>query len=163
MRNSGVAAYIALGSNLGDRHANIRRALAVLVESPGIEVRRISSFQPYDAVGGPPDSPQFINAAAQLHTTLAAHALMKRLLEIEQQLGRVRTEKWAPRTIDIDLLLYGNSIISSDNLMVPHPLMHERLFVLEPLAEIAPDAVHPVLQMTIAGALAALRTVQARR
>jgi len=150
--------YIGLGSNLGEREMNIRRALAELVQTPQLEVRRISSFLENPAVGGPEGAPDFINAAVEAQTTLAATALMKRLLEIEQEVGRVRREKWEPRVIDLDLLLYGNSIISSDTLLVPHPLMHERVFVLRPLAEIAPKAVHPALQMTIEDLLRNLRT-----
>ena len=86
-------------------------------------------------------------------TTLGSHALLHHLLEIERKLGRIRRDRWEPRPIDMDLLLYGDHIISSQELVVPHPLMHERRFVLQPLAEIAPEAVHPVLQMTIAGLL----------
>jgi 2-amino-4-hydroxy-6-hydroxymethyldihydropteridine diphosphokinase len=99
------------------------------------------------------DAPPFLNAVAEAHTTLDAHSLLRRMLEIERDLGRQRREKWEPRTIDLDLLLYGNQIISTDDLLVPHPLLHERRFVLQPLAEIAPDLVHPTLQMTIAGLL----------
>ncbi len=150
-------AYVAVGSNLGDREANLRHALAMLVETPQLEVRRISSMISNPAVGGPSDSPDYLNAAVEIHTSLPAHALMKRLLEIEQQLGRVRRVKWEPRIIDLDLLLFGNSILSSNDLIVPHPLMHERRFVLEPLAEIAPDALHPVVQMTVSALLANLR------
>jgi 2-amino-4-hydroxy-6-hydroxymethyldihydropteridine diphosphokinase len=153
-----ITVYIGLGSNLGEREMNIRRALAELVQTPQLEVRRISSFLENPAVGGPEGAPDFINAAVEAQTTLAATALMKRLLEIEQEVGRVRREKWEPRVIDLDLLLYGNSIISSDTLLVPHPLMHERVFVLRPLAEIAPKAVHPALQMTIEDLLRNLRT-----
>jgi len=143
-----ITAYIALGSNLGVREANLRRALAMLVETPLVEVRKISSFHDNPAVGGPESSPNFVNAVVEVETTLSAHALMKRLLDIEQQMGRVRREKWEPRIIDLDLLLYGDSIISGDSLIVPHPLMHERQFVLQPLVEIAPNVVHPTLQVT---------------
>jgi 2-amino-4-hydroxy-6-hydroxymethyldihydropteridine diphosphokinase len=148
-----VTAYIAFGANLGDRQQNIRAALAKLARTDGIELTRVSSFLDNPAIGGPPDSPAFINAVAEIHTTLGSHALLHSLLQIESDLGRTRRDKWAPRTIDIDLLLFGDQIISSQELVVPHPLMHERRFVLQPLAEIAPDAVHPVLQMTIEGLL----------
>lgn len=151
-----TTAYIALGSNLGDRTANLESALTKLRHTPGIEVLRVSSPLENPAIGGPDDSPPFLNAAAELRTTLAAHPLLKRLLEIERALGRTRRQKWEPRIIDLDLLLYGDQILSSQELIVPHPLMHERRFVLEPLAEIAPNIVHPTLQMSIAGLLQSL-------
>jgi 2-amino-4-hydroxy-6-hydroxymethyldihydropteridine diphosphokinase len=142
-----------LGANLGDREQNIRSALSLLKQTDGITVVRVSSLLENPAVGGPPDSPPFLNAAAELKTTLGSHALLHRLMEIERQLGRVHRHRWEPRPIDLDLLLYGDHIISSQELVVPHPLMHERRFVLQPLGEIAPEAVHPVLQMTISGLL----------
>jgi 2-amino-4-hydroxy-6-hydroxymethyldihydropteridine diphosphokinase len=148
-----VVVHIGLGSNLGDREMNISTALAALAGTRGISVWRVSTLLDNPAVGGPPDSPPYLNAAAELITPLGARSLLRRFLEIEKSLGRVRGERWEPRTIDIDLLLYGDQIISSQDLVVPHPLMHERRFVLQPLAEIAPNAVHPVLQMTIAGLL----------
>ncbi len=148
-----IPAYIALGANLGDRQANIQAALSQLEQTPGIRLLRISSLLENPAVGGPADSPPFLNAAAAIETTLGSHALLHRLLEIEHQIGRIRRARWEPRPIDLDLLLYGNQIISSQELVVPHPLMHERRFVLQPLAEIAPDVVHPALQMSIAGLL----------
>lgn len=148
-----VRVFIALGSNLGDREQNLRDSLEHLAATPGVEVARVSSSLENPAVGGPEDSPAFLNAAAELRTTLDAGPLLARLLEIEREMGRTRRDKWEPRIIDLDLLLYGEEIHSSDHLMVPHPLMHERRFVLEPLAEIAPEVVHPTLQMTIAGLL----------
>jgi 2-amino-4-hydroxy-6-hydroxymethyldihydropteridine diphosphokinase len=154
MRNSSaITAYLALGANLGDREKNIRAALTHLAASEGIAVMRISSLIENRAVGGGPDAPPFLNAAAEIKTTLGSHALLHRILQIEEKLGRVRRQKWEPRLIDIDLLLYGDVIISSQELVIPHPLMHERQFVLQPLAEIAPEAVHPALQMTVAGLL----------
>lgn len=151
-----TTAYIALGSNLGNREANLRRALAMLIETPQIHIRRISSWVETTAVGGPEDSPAFLNAAVEAQVSLTPQALMTRLLEIEQQMGRIRRTKWEPRIIDMDLLLFGNAIISSQDLIVPHPLMHERAFVLKPLAEIAPNAVHPALNATVAGLLESL-------
>lgn len=142
-------AYIALGSNLGDRAAHLQAAIARLAETPGIEVVRVSNFLDNPAVGGPDANPPFLNAATELRTIFTGPSLLRRLLEIERSLGRVRTEKWGPRTIDLDLLLLGDSIIDQTDLKVPHPLMHERDFVLKPLAEIAPDAVHPVLHKTV--------------
>ncbi|HEX5242377.1 MAG TPA: 2-amino-4-hydroxy-6-hydroxymethyldihydropteridine diphosphokinase [Tepidisphaeraceae bacterium] len=151
-----VTAYVALGANLGDRAANLRRALELLRKSPRIEVISASSSIENPAVGGPTNSPAFLNGAAEINTTLAPRALLDRLLEIEKQLGRIRSEKWSPRTIDLDLLLYGSQIIDEPGLTVPHPLMHERRFVLEPLAELAPDIVHPVFNRTIADLLKSL-------
>ena len=147
--NNNHAVYVALGSNLGDREANLKKALAMLIETPHLYVRRISSFIENPAVGGPEDSPDFLNAAVELVTTLSPHALMKRLLEIEREMGRTREKKWEPRCIDLDLLLFADQIISDDTLIVPHPLMHERRFVIEPLAEIAPNVVHPTLEIPV--------------
>ena len=160
MRNQpAITAYLALGANLGDREGNIRRALAALGDTEGVCITRTSSLLENPAVGGPADAPAFLNAAAEIITTLGSHALLHRILQIEQQLGRVRRERWEPRPIDIDLLLYGDLIISSQELVIPHPLMHERRFVLAPLAEIAPEAVHPILQMTVGGLLQNLNRV----
>jgi 2-amino-4-hydroxy-6-hydroxymethyldihydropteridine diphosphokinase len=158
MRNGDtVTAYIGLGANTGDRGSNLFNAIAKLSQIPGVTVKKLSRLMENPAVGGPEGSPPFLNGAAVVETTLGSHALMKALLEIEKELGRNRREKWEPRPLDLDLLLYGNEIISSDDLVVPHPLMHERAFVLQPLAEVAPDAVHPALQMSVAGLLENLR------
>lgn len=153
---SPVNAYVALGANLGDRVTNLRRALGLMAKCPGIDVMRVSSFFENPAVGGPADSPDFLNGAAEIHTTLPPRVLLNQLLEIEKQLNRIRSEKWSPRTIDLDLLLYGSQIIDEPGLTVPHPLMHERRFVLEPLAELAPNAIHPVLNRSIADLLKSL-------
>jgi 2-amino-4-hydroxy-6-hydroxymethyldihydropteridine diphosphokinase len=151
--NSHITAFIGLGANVGDRRANIQAAIEKLGATEGIRVVGVSKLLDNPAVGMGDDASPFLNGATQIETTLGSHALLHRLLEIERELGRQRREKWAPRPIDLDLLLYGDQIISSDELLVPHPLMHERRFVLEPLAQIAPDVVHPTLQMTIQGLL----------
>ncbi|MGE5608480.1 MAG: 2-amino-4-hydroxy-6-hydroxymethyldihydropteridine diphosphokinase [Bacillota bacterium] len=151
MQNSQpIVAYVGIGSNLGDREANIRRAVDMLRQTPQVQVQRVSKLLDNPAQGGPENAPRFLNAAAEVRTTLKPADLLKRLLEIEQVIGRRRHIKWEPRVIDLDLLLYGNSILSTESLIVPHPLMHERRFVLEPLAEIAPNAVHPVVHVTVA-------------
>lgn len=145
-----ILAYIALGSNLGDRAKHIDDALDQLKQTEGVRVLAVSKLLENPAVGGPENAPAFLNAAAEVQTTLDAHALLHRLMEIEKSLGRRRRVKWEPRPIDLDLLLYGDQIIDSPDLIVPHPLMHQRRFVLQPLAEIAANHVHPILRVTIA-------------
>jgi len=145
-----TTAYIALGANLGDRRGNIDRAVELLRATPGVRVTKISNLLENPAVGGPADSPAFLNAVAEIETSLPSRALLERLLGIEHQLGRQRRRKWDPRIIDLDVLLYGDAVVDEPDLRIPHPLMHERKFVLDPLKEIAPDAIHPTLKKRIA-------------
>jgi 2-amino-4-hydroxy-6-hydroxymethyldihydropteridine diphosphokinase len=161
--SSHITAFIGLGANVGERETNIRAAVDKLGATDGVRVVSVSSLLENPAVGMGEDAQLFLNGVAEIETTLGSHALLNRLLEIERELGRERREKWAPRPIDLDLLLYGDQIISSDELLVPHPLMHERRFVLQPLAEIAPQVVHPTLQMTIAGLLEELNRTGEQR
>jgi 2-amino-4-hydroxy-6-hydroxymethyldihydropteridine diphosphokinase len=141
-----VIAYVAVGANLGDRRENIRAAVDALRATQGVRILRSSSLIENPAVGGPADSPPFLNAVAEIQTSLPPRQLLERLLEIERTLGRARREKWGPRVIDLDLILFGDQIVAEPELQVPHPLMHERRFVLEPLVQIAPDVMHPVLK-----------------
>ena len=154
--NEPKVAYVALGANLGDRAGNLRQAIEALRASDDIVVHRVSQNYETPAVGGPADSPPYLNAAAEVETTLSAPELLAQLLEIERQLGRVRRERWGPRLIDLDLLLYGDEVSHAPGLILPHPRLHERRFVLEPLAEIAPDLVHPVQQTRMSELLARL-------
>lgn len=141
-------AYVALGSNLGDRRATLDSALDRLRATPGVTVLGASSYHETAPVGGPSGQGMYLNAVAEIRTTLAPEALLRELLAIEAELGRVRAERFGPRTLDLDLLLFGQEHVETEQLIVPHPRMHERRFVLAPLAEIAPLAVHPVLQST---------------
>jgi len=145
---SRVRAYLGLGANLGDREAGIRHALALLGAIDGIEVARVSSLVETDPVGGPEGQPRYINAVAAIDTELAPRELLRACLEVETALGRTRAERWGPRTIDVDVLLYGEEVVGGDGLAIPHPRMHRRAFVLGPLAEIAPEARHPTLGAT---------------
>jgi 2-amino-4-hydroxy-6-hydroxymethyldihydropteridine diphosphokinase len=137
-----VTAYVALGSNLDDPPARIRRALRALAALPGTRLMRHSSFY-RNPPAGYLDQPDFVNAVAEIETRLAARELLEQLLAIEQVHGRVRDRPNGPRTLDLDLLLYGALTVGEPGLTVPHPRMLERAFVLVPLAEIAPDAVMP--------------------
>jgi 2-amino-4-hydroxy-6-hydroxymethyldihydropteridine diphosphokinase len=140
-------AYVALGSNLGDREENLRNALAHL-SANDVHVVKVSNFietEPY----GVTDQPGFVNAVCQVETELEPLELLRLLLNIEQEMGRVRLRRWGERNIDLDLLLYGDACVVSEELTLPHPDMQNRDFVLLPLAEIAPEVVHPVLKKTI--------------
>ena len=140
-------AYIALGSNLGDKEKNLRRALLLLTQQ-GVEIVCVSSFlstEPY----GVTDQPQFLNAVACVRTSLEPLALLDVLLATELAMGRVRLRHWGERNIDLDLLLYEDVVLDMPRLRLPHPDMQNRDFVLLPLAEIAPELKHPTLQKTI--------------
>jgi 2-amino-4-hydroxy-6-hydroxymethyldihydropteridine diphosphokinase len=145
-------AFVALGANLGEREAQIERALRSLA-TRGTSIRSRSSLYLTEPVGGPPQG-SFLNAAAELDTDLSPEALLEACLSVERAMGRVRTVKDGPRTIDLDLLLYGAERRDAGGLVLPHPRMHLRRFVLVPLAEIAPAAVHPVFGLTVSELLA---------
>jgi 2-amino-4-hydroxy-6-hydroxymethyldihydropteridine diphosphokinase len=135
-------AYIGIGSNLGPRHATIHAGVRALGNVPGIRVVRLSSIIETDPVGPPGQGP-YLNAAAELETTLDPHALLDAMLKVERAHGRDRSagERWGPRTLDLDLLIYDDLALDEPGLTLPHPRMHERPFVLRPLAEIAPGLV----------------------
>lgn len=145
--------YLSLGSNLGDREANLRAAIT-RIRTLG-DVTAVSSLyetEPVDFL----DQPWFLNCVILLETGLSPRPLLDRLLAVERDMGRQRLQPKGPRLIDIDVLLYGDEIISEPSLTVPHPGMHERRFVLEPLVEIAPDVRHPLFQKSAADLLATL-------
>lgn len=144
-----VDVLLGLGSNMGRRERNITAALQALETTRDVEVAKVSSLYETEPVGGPEDQPRYLNAAAHLRTALPPERILAVCRHIEDTLGRKRDIPWGPRTIDLDILCYGAEIRSTPELMIPHPMMHERRFVLEPLAEIVPDFVHPAMQQTI--------------
>jgi len=140
-------AYLSLGSSLGDREENFREAIARLGELGSVSrVSAIYETEPVEVAG---QQPWFLNCAAAVETELTPLEFLKRMLAIEQAMGRKRTEPKGPRTIDMDIIFFGDEVLDTPELTVPHPAMQHRRFVLEPLAEIAPEAMHPVLHRTV--------------
>jgi 2-amino-4-hydroxy-6-hydroxymethyldihydropteridine diphosphokinase len=150
-----TTAYLGLGSNLGNRLAFLRGGRDTLTNQPGIELIRTSGVYETEAVGGPPDNPAFLNAVMQIQTSLEPDQLLAACLAAESEFGRTRPARWAPRTLDIDILFYANQIVCAEHLTIPHPRLQERPFVLAPLLDIAPDLKHPLLEQTIAELAAA--------
>lgn len=143
-----TTAHIGIGSNLGHKRARCREAIEHIERLPGCTVKKRSSFYRTDPVGVEGQD-WYVNAVIGIETDLSPHALLEVLLAIESHMGRKREKKWEARIIDLDLILYGNEILEEGHLTVPHPLMHVRRFVLIPMAEIAPERVHPVLGKTM--------------
>jgi 2-amino-4-hydroxy-6-hydroxymethyldihydropteridine diphosphokinase len=137
-----TTAFVGIGSNLGDREAHVRAALDRLGAEEGIEIVAVSRLRETEPVG-PVEQGPFLNGAVEVETELPARELLLRLLDVEARLGRVRAERFGPRTIDLDLLVYGDEILDEPGLTLPHPRLHERRFALEPLAELAPGLVLP--------------------
>jgi 2-amino-4-hydroxy-6-hydroxymethyldihydropteridine diphosphokinase len=142
-----VKCAIALGSNLGDSKQILNQALELLSQTSGIELISHSSW--YETVPVGPPQPNYVNGCAILETELLPEDLLQILLKIEQQFGRIRQERWGPRILDLDILLYGDLILEMPNLTIPHPRMNERAFVLVPLAEIAAHWIEPISRQTI--------------
>jgi len=143
-----ATAHIGVGSNLGDKLNNCKHSLQKINQLPGYEVTACSDIlktEPEGVVG----QDWYANCVAEIKTRRTPFQLLKDLLAIEYDMGRVRTKRWESRIIDLDILLFGQAIMESDNLTIPHPLLHKRRFVLEPLVQLAPDLVHPVLNVTI--------------
>ncbi|MBI3253077.1 MAG: 2-amino-4-hydroxy-6-hydroxymethyldihydropteridine diphosphokinase [Candidatus Omnitrophica bacterium] len=144
--------FLGIGSNLGDRRANIEKALGLLREDKEISVEAVSDLMETEPVGGPAGQGNYLNGAARIRTELLPLALLSRLKAIERRLGRQKAEPNSPRPMDLDILFYDDVIIvEGKNLHIPHPRMHARGFVLEPLSQIASDWVHPRLQKTVRG------------
>jgi 2-amino-4-hydroxy-6-hydroxymethyldihydropteridine diphosphokinase len=140
-------AYLSLGSNLGDREANLREAIARLGELGFVS--RVSALYETEPVEVAGHQPWFLNCAVAVESELTPLELLERMLAIEQAMGRKRTEPKGPRTIDMDIIFFGAEVLDSKELSLPHPAMQHRRFVLAPLAEIAPEAMHPILQRTV--------------
>lgn len=147
--------YIGIGSNLGNREQNCLKAIALLTEN-NITVTKQSSLYETEP-WGVKDQPGFINMAAEAEADFTPEHLLEILKDIEKEMGRKETHRWGPRTIDLDILLYNDLVINTPELTIPHNLMHEREFMLRPLSEIAPDAIHPVLGKTIKELLASIK------
>ena len=145
--------FLGLGSNQGDRLANLSRAVQRVGETAGIRVVQMATMYETRPMGGPPQE-DFLNTVVEIETTLPPRELLSALKTVEVGLGRTPSrERWGPRVIDLDLLLYDDRVVQEPDLVIPHALMHERRFVLEPLAQLAPDLVHPVLRQTVSALL----------
>lgn len=150
--------FIGIGSNLGDRRAHLNAALEALDDDPAIHLESVSRVRETDPVGPVPDQGSYLNAVVAIRTDLSPHELLAALLDIERANGRDRTteSRWGPRTLDLDLLVFGELTIDEPGLAVPHPRLTERRFVLEPLADLAPDLSVPGTGRRVAEHLAAL-------
>ncbi len=154
-----ASAFVALGSNLGDRLAHLKKALARLKEIPQTRLVRVSSWYETPPAGGPAQR-DYLNGTVELATRLTPHELLLQLQKTERELGRPRKHvRWGPRAIDLDILSYNNLILETENLSIPHPRMHKRAFVLEPLIEIAPNWIHPAFEKS---AQTLLKTLQCK-
>jgi 2-amino-4-hydroxy-6-hydroxymethyldihydropteridine diphosphokinase len=140
--------YIGLGSNVGDRLQNIKKAVSLIADWPDNKILKISSIYETEPWGVKDQAP-FFNAVIEISTNLLPEVLLKHCLDTEKQMGRIRTIKWGPRIIDLDILFYGSQVIKTDTLVIPHPLLAERDFVIIPLNDIAPDYIHPVTHLSI--------------
>jgi 2-amino-4-hydroxy-6-hydroxymethyldihydropteridine diphosphokinase len=154
--DSARVALLGLGSNLGDRLTHMREAVRRLAGVPHVEIERVSSLYETAPMGGPADQGWFLNAVVAVRTRLSPDDLLQACRQIEHDLGRVRGERFGPRTMDMDVLLYADRIIQTAELTVPHPRLHERRFVLVPLVEVAPDLLHPTFGRSLSALLAAL-------
>lgn len=155
-----VRVFIGLGSNQGDRFEHLSRAMQSLGREPGVRIVAMAAIIETQPVGGPPQGP-YLNTVAAFDTTLSPTALLHLLRRIEAHHGRQPSPvRWAPRPLDLDLLLYDARIIDAPALTVPHPRLHERRFVLEPLVQLAPELVHPVLRQSMSALLAQLPAAQ---
>lgn len=146
----GVISFIGVGSNMDDPAARCREALCCLSQISGIKVLRQSSFYRTEPVGFEKQD-WFINAVAEIRTVLPPQELLKAMQEIEHKMGRLRGPRWGPRVIDLDILLYGQEAVEDDDLVIPHPELHKRRFILEPLCEIASYAIHAVFGVSVRG------------
>lgn len=149
-----MKAYVGLGSNLGDRAAYLLLGLSALSRLPKTHLLRLSPVYETDPVG--PPQPPYLNMVAELETELSPKGLLAEMLRVEKALGRERRERWGPRTLDLDLLLYGDLVLEEAGLSVPHPRLHERAFVLVPLLDLLPEGRHPLLGQSFAELLASL-------
>ncbi len=150
-----VSVYIGFGSNIGDRRAYIRAAFHHLSETEGVRLQRVSSLYETEPVGDAAQAP-FLNGVALLETTHTPLSLLHILKNVETAVGRQHRTRWGPREVDLDILLYGDRCVQTETLVIPHPEMHLRGFVLVPLADLAPDLHHPICQKTIRTLLAQL-------
>ncbi len=151
-----MRAYVGLGSNLGDRSAHLLLGLSALSRLPDTHLLRLSPVYETEPVG--PPQPPYLNLVAELETGLPPRALLGEMLAIEKALGRERRERWGPRTLDLDLLLYGDLVLKEEDLTVPHPRLHQRAFVLVPLLDLLPEGRHPLLDQSFRELLASLDT-----
>jgi 2-amino-4-hydroxy-6-hydroxymethyldihydropteridine diphosphokinase len=139
--------FLLLGSNLGDRRAYLKRAIGFIEKEIALVTMFSSVFE--TQAWGKTDTSDYLNQVIALESDLPAQIILKKILAIEKKLGRIREEKWGSRTIDIDILFYGDEIINADDLIIPHSELHKRRFTLEPLAEITPEFIHPILKKSI--------------